>query len=286
MIENSHDMAELLTSLTRHFDLCVTAVRTTEGGSALARIKAAEATQSQESDDVSISGVISDQESHVAGLEPFTPEERAQMLGVLVKDSAQVEDVVRELQERLQAVEGDFSNLFAQTTQVKLTYLATLDAFRALEDIGTRLQGYTTAENEFRDRWVEEQETIQGKISEMEELRLFYEKYADTYDHLILEVERRRAVEEKIMAIWRKAKEGVEKIIDTDRKQRDSFRQEVADHLPTDLWPGMDDPIQRWEVVPYTDNRLDYRGSGSTPTLERSVVEGARRRHRLADSGQ
>lgn len=112
---------------------------------------------------------------------------------------------------------------------------------------------------------MEEQETIHDKISEMEELRVFYEKYAGTYDHLILEVERRRAVEEKILGIWRTAKDSVEKIIDMDRRQRDMFRQEVADHLPTDLWPGMDDPILRWDVVPSTDNRSDHRGSGGTP---------------------
>ena len=53
MINNSHAMAELLTSLSKHFDLCVTAVRTTEGGTALARMKAAEVTQSQTGDDVS-----------------------------------------------------------------------------------------------------------------------------------------------------------------------------------------------------------------------------------------
>ncbi|KAI3337222.1 kinase activator [Xylariaceae sp. AK1471] len=286
MIANSHAMAELLTSLTKHFDLCVTAVRTTEGGAALARIKAAEATQSPGGDDVSISGVIPDQESHVPDLEPLSPEDRAQMLEVLVQDSSEVDDVVQELNEHLQSVEADFSNLYEQTNLVKLTYLATLDAFRTLEDIGTRLQSYMTAENEFRDRWVEEQETIHDKMTEMEELRTFYEKYAGTYDHLILEVERRKVVEERIMGIWKKAKDSVEKIIDADRRQRDSFRQEVADHLPTDLWPGMDDPIQRWEIVPSADNRSDYRESGGTPTLERSVIEGARRRYRITDSRQ
>ncbi|KAI1199992.1 kinase activator [Nemania serpens] len=285
MIEHSHAMAELLTSLTRHFDLCVTAVRTTEGGPALARIKAAEATQSQEGDDVSISGVIPDQGSHMSDLKPMSPEDRAQMLEVLVQDSSEVEDVVQELNDRLQAVESDFSNLDEQTTQVKLGYLSILDAFRTLEDIGSRIQSYMSAENEFRDRWIEEQETIQGKMSEMEELRIFYEKYAGTYDHLILEVERRRSVEEKVLGIWRKAKDSVDKIIEVDSKHRDQFRQEVADHLPTDLWPGMDDPVLRWDVVPSTDNQSEYRVSG-TPALGKSTIEGARRRFRLPDSGQ
>ncbi|KAI0526410.1 kinase activator [Xylaria bambusicola] len=286
MVDHSHAMAELLTSLTKHFDLCVTAVRTTEGGPALARIKAAEVTQSQGGDDVSISGVITDQESHAHDLEPLSPEDRAQMLEVLVQDSSEVEDVVQELNERLQAVEAEYTNLDERTTQIKRGYFSTLDAFHTLEEIGTRIQSYISAENEFRDRWVEEQETIHAKMEDMEELRVFYEKYAGTYDHLILEFERRKGVEEKIQGIWRRAKESVEKLIDADNRQRDLFRQEVADHLPTDLWPGMDEPITRWDVISSTSGGLDCQGSGGTPTIERSAMEGARRRHRLVDAGQ
>ncbi|KAI1812058.1 kinase activator [Poronia punctata] len=282
MIENSHGMAELLTSLTKHFDLCVTAVRTTEGGTALARLKAAEATQSQGGDEVSISGMISDQESHMPDLEPLSPEERAQMLEVLVQDSSEVEDVVQELNERLQSVELDYSKLEEQASQVKLTYLASVEAFRSLDDIGTRLPSYVAAETEFRDRWVEEQDMIQDKIAEMEELRSFYEEYAVSYDHLILEVERRRAIDDKIQNIWRKAKESVDRVIDADRKQRELFRQEVADHLPTDLWPGMDDAVLTFDVVPSPN----YKGTGGTPALETSVIEGAKRRQRLITDGE
>jgi autophagy-related protein 17 len=269
-------MAELLTSLTKHFDLCVTAVRTTEGGAALARIKAAEATQSQGGEDVSISGVIAEQESHMPELDHLSPEDRAQMLEVVMQDASEVEDVVQELNGRLRSMEGEFASLNEQTSRVKATYLSTLDAFRVLEDIGSRLQSYISGEAEFRQRWVDEHETIQDKMAEMEELRIFYESYASSYDGLILEVERRKALEEKVLSIWRKAKESVDKIIESDRKERDLFRHEVAEYLPTDLWPGMDDGMLRWEVVPvHEDGDVAHDGSGSTPKLEKSVVQAA-----------
>ncbi|KAI1769905.1 autophagy-related protein 17 [Hypoxylon cercidicola] len=276
MIEHSHAMAELLSSLTKHFDLCVTAVRTTEGGAALARIKAAEVTSSQGGEDMSISGVIAEQESHMPNYEPISPEDRAQMLEVVVQDASEVDDVVRELNERLQAIEVDFTGIHEQTGQIKLAYLSTLDAFRGLEDIGSRLQSYMSAELEFCDRWHEEQLTIQDKMDQMETLRVFYESYSNSYDGLILEVERRKALEEKVLGIWRKAKESVDKIIESDRKERELFRHEVSEYIPTDLWPGMDDAMPRWEVVPVRDERSDRQdGVPSTPTLERSVVEAA-----------
>ncbi|CAJ2509757.1 Uu.00g056570.m01.CDS01 [Anthostomella pinea] len=275
LIADSHAMAELLTSLTKHFDLCVTAVRTTEGGAALARIKAAEFTQSQGGEDVSISGVISEQESHMPGLEPISPEDRAQMLEVVVQDSSEVEDVVRELNERLQSMEADFQSLDEQTSQVGLMYLSTLEAFQVLEDIGSRLQNYIAAESEFRERWVEEHQIIQEKMGEMEDLRVFYENYASSYDDLILEVERRKTLEEKIQSIWKRAQDSVQKIVESDRQEREFFRHEVAEYLPTDLWPGMDDAIPQWEVVSVRDDKDRHDGLGCIPTLERSVGKAA-----------
>ncbi|KAI1474304.1 autophagy-related protein 17 [Daldinia eschscholtzii] len=281
MIQNSQAMAHLLSSLTKHFDLCVTAVRTTEGGAALARIKAAETVDSQSGVNVSISGVIAEQESHMPEDDPISPEERAQMLEVVMQDASEVDDVVRELNLRLQSMEADFATIDSQRNQVKTTYRSTIDAFKVLEDIGMRLPSYISAEVEFRDRWDEEQSSIQEKLREMDELRIFYESYSNSYDGLILEVERRRALQEKVISIWKKAKESVDKLYETDRKERELFRQEVAEYLPTDLWPGMDDDMVRWEIMPVRDSRSarQYEGENS-PNLEGSVVEATEPRYR------
>ena len=125
-------------------------------------------------------------------LDPLSAEDREQMLDVVVQDASEVDDVVQELNERLQSMEADYSSLDLQTEKVKTTYVATVNAFKVLEDVGSRLQSYISAEAEFRQRWSEEHDTIQGKMAEMEQLRVFYESYASSYDGLILEVERRK----------------------------------------------------------------------------------------------
>lgn len=273
MMEGSHDMAELLASLTKHFDLCVTAVRTTEGGAALARRKAAEATQSQgDGDGVSISGVITEQESHVDEVDPVSRQDRAQMLQVVVQDASEVPDVVQEINERLQNMEEDYARLNEQTDQVKHSYMAISDAFRVLEEVGLRLQSYIAAETEFRERWVEEHESITERMSEMDGLRAFYETYADAYDSLILEVDRRRTHEDKVLSIWKKAKENIDRIVDADRRQRETFRQDVAEYIPTDLWPGMDDAMRGWDLVPLQDD------AKATPCLDKDTVRAAAER--------
>lgn len=258
-------MAEHLTSLTRHFDMCVTAVRTTEGGAALALRKAAEVPA--EGDQVSISGVMAQRDSqHVPVEEPMGAEERAEVINVVVQDAPEVDEVVAELEAALRQMEVDFASLKAQTDQIRAAYVAAVGAFAALEDIGARLRSYVAAEAEYVQRWDDEKEVIFLKLEEMDELRRFYEGYAGAYDSLLLEVERRRAVEDKIQSILRKARDGVEKLVDADRQERETFRLEIGEFLPTDLWVGMNKPLGRWELVSVRDD-----GQGSTPALDKVV---------------
>ncbi|KAM0345733.1 hypothetical protein ACHAPU_006086 [Fusarium lateritium] len=273
LVDHSANMAQLLTSLTHHFDMCVTAVRTTEGGVALARRRAAEATQSQGSDGVSISGVIAEQESNVPDLEPKTIKDRAEMLKVVVQDAGEVDDVVQEIQERLVAMEQEFIALQEQHETSKQAYSGMLEAYAVLGDIGDRLADYLAAEGDFKSRWDMEKESVYIKLQEMQELKEFYERYASAYDSLILEVERRRAVDERVCSIWRKAQESVDKLLDADRESRDTFRQDVGEFLPTDLWAGMQGSARKWAVVPDGEE-----GDVPGPALRRSVVEAAKER--------
>lgn len=297
LTDHSHSMAEHLASLTHHFDMCVTAVRITEGGTALARRKAAE--DSGGADAVSISGVIAEQETNVEDLDP---EEKAEIVQVVMQDAPEVEEVVADLNVEMQQMDIEFVQLKDQADHVRAGYAAVTQAFHVLEDIGSRLSGYIAAETEFAERWEAEKEGIVARLAEMESLRDFYEGYSSAYDSLILEVERRRAVDEKIQAVWRKAKEQVDKMIESDWRDREAFRSEVGEYLPTDLWVGMSGPLRRWEVVRAREQDREDEGElsvgdnaaqgsmprqddGSAVTLSREVVDAARERIRMGASG-
>lgn len=276
MSEGSHLMAEHLSSLTRHFDMCVTAVRTTEGGAALARRRAAEATAATSSDPdqvpVSISGVISAQEESESGgpsaFEPMDPLERQELLHVVMRDAAEVDDVVADIHNVLQQMEIDHETLHALFSASRACHAATLTCFSLLEEIGARASSYVAAEAEFVQRWEDEKEAIAENATKMEELEKFYEGYLDAYDSLMLEVERRRAVEDKIEGIWRKAREQVDKLVESDRRDREHFRLEVGDYVPADLWGVVDRPLGRWAVVPVEDEHELEQQQGQVGDME------------------
>ncbi|KAG5984951.1 hypothetical protein E4U43_006132 [Claviceps pusilla] len=269
MDDHCATMASLLASLTTHFDMCVTAIRTTEGAAALARRKAAEVTQSQGSEVVSISGVIAEQESHMSDLEPKTAEDRAEMLKVVVQDAEEVDDVVSEIQEHLATVEQEYAVVQKHLGRTEVAYTSTLESFALLGEIGDRLGDYMAAEEDFKQRWALEKEAVFGKLREMQEMRQFYEGYASAYGSLVLEVERRRAVDERVHGIWRKAQESVDKILEADRTSRETFRQDVGEYLPTDLWAGMQGPVRKWTVVQINDDE-----SGAASVVDRTLAQG------------
>lgn len=262
MIQNSSTMAQLLSSLTKHFDMCVTAVRTTDGAAALARRRAAEA-QTQGAEGVSISGVIAEQESNMSDLEPKTEEDRAEMLRVVIQDAGEVDEVVGEIQERLSTMEHDYKILHEQNVRMESAYTSVLEAYTILGGVGDRLNVYIGAGDDFQSRWDLEKEAIFAKVDEMKSMRGFYEGYASAYSSLLLEVERRRGVEDKIKAIWRTAQDSVDKLIDADLSSREAFRQDVGEYLPTDLWPGMHMAPRRWQISRMKAEKLHSPGQPS-----------------------
>lgn len=261
-------MAEDLTSLNRHFDMCVTAVRGTEGGAAMAIRRAADMRHSQTSasDQVSISGVMGphdDSESQTAGGdEPMTAEERVEAIAVVVQDAPEVDGTVAELRAGLAQMEADFASLFGHAEHIRAAYTQAVRAFGALEGIGQRLRSYVAAEGEFLDRWNAERECVLVRLDEMNNYKDVYDKYLSAYSSLLFEVERRKGVEDKIQGILRKAQDSVQKLVDVDQKQRDAFRQDIGDFMPTDLWVAMNKPLQRWELVPVDDDNDEKQGEG------------------------
>lgn len=285
---HAQEMASLLDSLVAHFDLCVNAIRHTEGGFAAVRKAASDLPPGAEP--VSVSGVMStSQNQDQAQDEPPTEEERLELLAVLENDASQVEDVVVELRERLSEMETRFETIQENVENLTATYNSTAFAFSILESISAHLPGYLMASSDFRMHWEETKLQIKDQLQELEGMRLFYENYHASYDGLILEVHRRKQSEEKVRSIMKKAMEQINKVVESDRREREAFRGDVGDFLPGDLWGGVSEPAPRWQFQRVEASGGDQAKSSIeilVPDLERGVIEAADRRDRERQRSQ
>jgi autophagy-related protein 17 len=274
-------MALLLESLVSHFDLCANAVKHTEGG--FAAIKRA-ASDNLLPDGVTISGVMADPDTSAShDLAPMSEDERTEMLTILLSDAPQVLDVVQELNARLISMEESSLLITNHLNDLRAAYASTTTAFNTLESIASRLPSYINASTVYLSRWESFKSLLEEQTLELDNMRVFYEGYFTSYDGLILEVSRRRQVEDKMKHILRKAMEQVQRLADADRKEREGFRRDVGDFLPADLWEGLTSEAPRWAVVL---DGVEGEGGGEegerevmeTPELGKKVVEDANKR--------
>jgi autophagy-related protein 17 len=260
-------MAHLLEALIKHFDLCVSAVKHTEGG-----LTAVQNLAHDLPDSASVTAALTSSNAALE-LEPISAADRLDMLSVLEKDAAEVEDVVLELQERLIEMEEAFAQIQSHVDSLHAASSATSKAYATLEELQLALPTYVTSTGNFTARWLGTKATIDTLASDLDGYRHFYEEYLAAYYSCVEEQRRREDVEHRKETILRKAIREVQKLEEGDRAVRDAFRRGLADFLPVDLWPGLEDPGRTWNLVEGADLQVDSRGNGQGGAVEAADID-------------
>ncbi|KAI4203082.1 MAG: hypothetical protein LQ350_002130 [Teloschistes chrysophthalmus] len=261
MEDRAKDMANNLESLVKHFDLCVTAIKHTEGGGEAAQRLA---------DDLPV-GVDVGEELKGAPPEQVSEQERREMLEVLAKDADQVEEVVMEIRDHIAEMEGQFSTVSAYLDEVAREHSDIKTAFKLLDNLGSRLQGFLGQSEVFVMRWDDEKVRINERMEELKNLGDFYDGYLNAYDNLLVEIGRRQFMEQQMDKVLQDAMRKLETLYDEDNAKRETFKSNHGDFLPVDIWPGLTDPPLHFEARP-------KNGADKVPDISKSVIQRAIRR--------
>ncbi|KAK4502560.1 hypothetical protein PRZ48_005986 [Zasmidium cellare] len=244
MEEHATEMASNLQNLVQHYDLCITALKHTEGGGEAAKqaIQSAELTKGTPGSEESLYGKTVP--------EPISEEELTQMLDVIDKDSEEVEDVVTEISERGSDMESDYQQLSKCAKKTRQRNKTLRHVLTLMHDIRAAIPGHLEASAKFREIWQDISTSMQSKTKELVELSGFYEDFVSGYGRLLQEVERRRASEAQMKKIADRARREIEKIYEADQMARQEFVEEYGHVVPTDLGAlhGLADRAPRWEI--------------------------------------
>jgi autophagy-related protein 17 len=212
------EAADLLQSLVRHYDLCVTALKHTEGGGQAVAAELGLGAGDEGADSV----LQSSGEDPDAPHAPLTHEERVDMMAVLDKDAAEVDDVVNEIRDRLSEMETLLSSMQAATDSRRVQRADLMQAARLIQTLAppaTDDEGDTAgasvaveAAAAFATSWAEERERILQARAELQGLADFYEGFAAAYDDLLIEVARRAEVRKKMEKVAREATVKLDKL--------------------------------------------------------------------------
>ncbi|KAE8153775.1 autophagy-related protein 17 [Aspergillus avenaceus] len=271
---HAQELANLLESLVRHFDLCVTAVKHTEGGGAAARSITGDVPAAVHANGRVGSNIEEGINANLnAPLDPLSNSEYQEMVNVLIKDAAEADDVVMEIQDRIGEMEAVLENVLAQRDNTLSVYNATTGVFQHLSSLdATRLPGYIAQAHTFYRVWYEEHEKIQTGLNNLSDLCTFYDGFLDAYDGLILEVARRRHVRQRVEKVLRDAKHKLDQLYEEDVNAREAFRVEQGEYLPSDIWPGIGREPMRVEFHRISGGNLKSIAAGN-PEPDSTAVE-------------
>jgi autophagy-related protein 17 len=273
--QHAKEMAQGLESLVKHFDLCVTAIKHTEGGGEAVVLRTMDTEGDADAQDLPEAMGIGMAELRAAPAQPMNEDERVEMLQVLENDAAEVDEVVMELQDRTAEMELLLERVVRWRERQESVYADVATAFRLLEKISGRLSGYVAETARHATRWREEKAKIEDGIGGMEELCNYYANFLHAYDGLIVEVERRRAARAQMERVVATARDQIEQLYEHDRQLRLDFKDNLGEFLPSDIWTGVNTLPPRFAINRVVD---DDGFEASVPELPRQTVQDALRR--------
>ncbi|KAF2858011.1 hypothetical protein K470DRAFT_237292 [Piedraia hortae CBS 480.64] len=234
------DMASLLQSLTTHYDLCVTALKHTEGGGEAAKQAAAKLD----------SNAVEESLYGKTVPEPIDHDEKMDMLRVLEEDAEQVNDVVEEIKDHLSDLESQFTLLSSQSSETKRINQSLHSALEQFRQIKDKLPFYLKASTTFSESWSRIHGDIQQQREELAELTDVYAKFSESYAHALAEAGRRKRAEANMRRYVSKVQKELDLLYREDAAAREEFMAQVKDTLPRDIWPGAGEESVQWEVRP------------------------------------
>jgi autophagy-related protein 17 len=263
---HAKEAAQAFQSLVSHYDLCVTALRHTEGGSAAAT----QATGSLPHNSAS---------EFAAPPEPMTSQSRQEMIQVLVKDAYEVESVVHEMRTH----ESEMTLLTQQIENHMLALQSEAEALSAvlqmISQITADVKFHINTSRALHTCWQNDtQPTLLAGIEEWDNQRAFYERFDLAYAELLVEISARRRRYEKARRRAEDAQRELDRLHGEDERCREMFTLAQGDFLPLDIWPGLREKPRRYEVravVEGDDGEDEGEMGGSIPLLGRNVVERA-----------
>lgn len=256
MEDHAREMATSLESLVSHYDLCVTAIKHTDGGGdAFSKI----------AEDLP-EGVHIGQDAGGVPPEPMGADERIEMMRVLEEDAGQVEDVVMEIRDHIAEMESLHSRVEMHMDHLASEHANTTAAFRMLEDLGQRLPGHITRTQIFLTRWDEDKAAIDERLEELEGLTEFFHGFLRAYDNLLIEIGRRKDQELQVERVVQDARSRLDKLYEDEVEEREVFKKAHGEYLPVDIWPGLRDKPLRYSISAVDDQ------ASRVPDISKSVI--------------
>ncbi|KAK9463490.1 autophagy-related protein 17 [Lipomyces oligophaga] len=196
--------------------------------------------------------------------------EREDLIEVLQADSAQVDEVVRELQTRFSVMVSGAVTIKTFFNTVTQNYAVVCKNSKAIFNYRDSLDGHIQSMRKFSNAVSDYFTRRNSLLSELEQLADYFEIFLQSYDALVLEVVRRKTSQALMEKVVEQALDKLKDIYENELAARQKFYSSQGPYIPADLWPGVADPPTGFEIIAHEVSPL--------PDLRPSLVEEVKNR--------
>lgn len=251
---HAKEVAQAFQSLVSHYDLCITALRHTEGGSAAATQAVADTPMPSHSSPTFADPISPD---------PISEEERNHMLTILHKDALQVDAVISEI--RLRGTEMDYlvNHLTNHISHLRSESTALSSILHILSRTSIAAKSHIAASHTFHTHYTSHtRPALLTGIDEASTQREFYTRFDLAYAELLVEIAARRRRYEKMAKKAAEAQRELDRLGKEDERAREAFTRAQGDYLPLDIWRGLGSRAGRWVVREVRGGKSGDDGDG------------------------
>jgi len=184
------DMADLLQSLVKHYDLCMVAIKHIDGGD-----EAAQATLGVAADALLTGG------AELGSSLPMSNKELDEIMQVLEKDALEVDNVVEEIHDHALGMEANREYIRKLASSLEDEHCALENVAVFLLKLDDVMPDHIKSSREARAQWHDAKQKSESKMQDLEAMDTFFDNFLTAYDGLILEIVRRKHVESRIEKI-------------------------------------------------------------------------------------
>lgn len=196
------------------------------------------------------------------------------MLDVLDTDAQQVDDVVHEINDRLEDMEAELLALVSDLAPARDIHVQLAGVVTRLKQLDTdTLPQCPVAATSFRETWSSIRETLTTQTKDLSSLAGFYENFVRSHSALMREIDRRELVRNKIKSIADRARRDIEALHAEDQDMRSQFIKDVGEYLPRDIWPDIMTGPERWVIRTVAEHDVDEEGIIGQAVAAETVVD-------------
>lgn len=208
------EMADLLQSLIKHYDLSAVALKHIEGGGEAAA----------EADAGVANGVPHRDAISVNPSQPISTEELEEMVQVLEKDALEVDEVVQEIRDHVAGMESNLDYIHDFVTSLEAERAKLLHATKLLLQLESDLPGFVVSSRTSRAEWNEAKQVIEARREDLGAMGVFFDDFVTAYDGLVLEVVRRKRFDTKVKRLIHEATSKITKLCQGESLSKSSWR--------------------------------------------------------------